>query len=250
MLQTKLTAATKGNKKKIKRYVADIDDERERANKAESMLQVVESNFENQKRDFEKTIHSLEDEKGRLNKTIYDLNFKLQSTAITKQLAGPDVQVSLTKAEILEERIKSQNILFSEKENQRTTHLKFLESEIANEREKFNSCETERANLDVRLKVALQEVENLRRDLREKREDEESEVNTEINSLQMQLSSAKELLAKSESDRLELREKYLHVGSKVESLLISEALESDEIIKSLENKLMHQKRKYKLEIQK
>jgi hypothetical protein len=44
-----------------------------------------------------------------------------------------------------------------------------------------------------------------------------------------ELRRVQELLSKSEAERLELREKYIQIGNKVESLLMTEAIESDEV---------------------
>ena len=44
-----------------------------------------------------------------------------------------------------------------------------------------------------------------------------------------ELKRLQELLSKSENERLELREKYIQIGNKVESLLMTEAMESDEV---------------------
>jgi hypothetical protein len=240
-LQSKLTHTSKTAKKKLKNINEQLQVEVDGREQAEKLVEELKVQIANSSADHQKEKILRDDEKRKLQETIMELNHKIQAISSGRQSSVSEVNM---KTEILEERIRSQNVLFSEKESQRIAQLKLLESDIAVERDKVLAVEKEKQLVEKRLEACMDENKAILRQLSEGKLDIETELRQEIMQLEGDLKAVKELLSRSEVERLELRQKYIAVGSKVEELLMSEAAESDEIIKSLKLKLKEQKSKF------
>ena len=95
-----------------------------------------------------------------------------------------NISDSTTKTEILEERIKSQNILFAEKENQRISQFKLLESELIIEREKVDNILHDKRQLESKVQELIDENKVLVHEIDDVKAESQSEKVKQISNLE------------------------------------------------------------------